>query len=179
MVRESRAAFIYARDSGGITPEQLRTSVLVIDIGSSTTDLTHVSGTEARDLPVGAALGASLIDNALMEMALAASADADGCRAAFRFAPPSRARCRQVCRRVKEKYFQRPRSYATQPARDDAVVSGDITFRVAVNRDVMDRALAAPLAPSGARTGRTTSAGCSSPPATSSRPRGARPSSSC
>jgi hypothetical protein len=70
VVKESRAALMHAKESGIFTIEELQKSVLVIDIGSSTTDYTIVKG--MSDIPVdfGHDLGASLIDKEILKKTL-------------------------------------------------------------------------------------------------------------
>ncbi|MEL7039766.1 MAG: hypothetical protein AAFO04_29815 [Cyanobacteria bacterium J06592_8] len=62
LIPESRAAFMQAKENKKCTQEQLRKSVLVIDLGSSTTDYTGVKYHEVKPLEFGYDLGGHLID---------------------------------------------------------------------------------------------------------------------
>jgi len=75
LVRESRAAFITMKEEKQLNSSEIRESVLIIDVGSSTTDFTFVWDLDPGELPVGNtyALGASLIEHQLMKIALRAS----------------------------------------------------------------------------------------------------------
>ena len=70
VVKESRAALMHAKESGIFTIEELQKSVLVIDIGSSTTDYTLVKGMSDTPIDFGYDLGASLIDKAILKKTL-------------------------------------------------------------------------------------------------------------
>ena len=72
VVAESQSALIYVHEAAGIEPT-LR-PVLVIDLGSSTTDFTLVD-TEAQNLPFGASLGCRDIEVALAQMVVTSIAD--------------------------------------------------------------------------------------------------------
>lgn len=72
VVPESRAAFMQAKEAGKLEYEKLKSSVLIVDIGSSTTDFTLVKTLHEIPVDFGSnALGASLIDRAIFERTLA------------------------------------------------------------------------------------------------------------
>ncbi|WP_307176060.1 hypothetical protein [Streptomyces africanus] len=73
LVAESQSALVHVRDrrAGRRDPRGLD-RVLVVDIGSSTTDFTFVADLVPRNLPVGSDLGCALIDNELVERVRAA-----------------------------------------------------------------------------------------------------------
>nr|WKN38534.1 hypothetical protein K4G66_07435 [Tunicatimonas sp. TK19036] len=75
LVRESRAAFITMKEEKQLNSSEIRESVLIIDLGSSTTDFTFVWDLDPGELPVGNvySLGASLIEHQLLKIALQAS----------------------------------------------------------------------------------------------------------
>ncbi|GGM37104.1 Hsp70 family protein [Dactylosporangium sucinum] len=64
VVSEAHSALVHAADRSGRLPRHDRT-VLVVDIGSSTTDLTVVAGGEPSNLPLGTDLGGAAIDRAI------------------------------------------------------------------------------------------------------------------
>ena len=106
VVAESRAAFMQAKESEDlkITMDQLKGTVLIIDIGSSTTDFTVVN--DLRVIPDdGADLGAALIDKLILSRAIAASPNPDHARVLIEAHQPHRARCELACRKAKETYF--------------------------------------------------------------------------
>lgn len=66
VVPESRAAFMQAKEAGKLDYDKLRSSVLIVDIGSSTTDFTLVKTLHEIPMDFGRnTLGASLIDKAI------------------------------------------------------------------------------------------------------------------
>ena len=77
LVRESRAAFITMKEEKQLNSSEIREPVLIIDLGSSTTDFTFVWDLDPGELPVGDVypLGASLIEHQLMNIALQSSPD--------------------------------------------------------------------------------------------------------
>lgn len=71
VVKESRAALLQSKESGLINIEKLKSSIIVIDVGSLTTDISHVyAGTEDEKLDIGLDLGSGLIDQEIFERTL-------------------------------------------------------------------------------------------------------------
>ncbi len=111
VVSESRAAFLFARESGElpVSDDQLRQTALVIDAGSSTTDFTFIR--ELRTVAVEDfgenRLGGGLIDQALLERCVARHPQAARVRRVLSQCPPYAARCELEARKVKEMYFSR------------------------------------------------------------------------
>lgn len=144
---ESRAAFMQAREEGLFTVGELRSSVLVIDIGSSTTDVTLVENLTARPVDFGSDLGAALIDRALFDRTLAAHPRREEIRWLLDAHPMHRALCELACRRAKESYFSHERLYADparRPATGYAQLDARLSFAPAVNGAVMGEILAQP-----------------------------------
>ena len=113
---ESRAAFIQAKEARDLraTATQLTGTVLIIDIGSSTTDFTIVVNQKINSVEVeddGVPLGAALIDKLILDRAVASSATPDRVAELMNSHQPNRARCEIECRRAKEKYFNNPALY--------------------------------------------------------------------
>lgn len=71
VVSESRSALICARDHSDIPREVLKTNVLVIDIGSSTTDFTFLKNGIPQEIKTGKDFGCRLIDEAIKDWAIA------------------------------------------------------------------------------------------------------------
>jgi hypothetical protein len=148
VVRESRAAFIYARDSGRLSEEELRDSVLVIDIGSSTTDITHVGGCRVSDLRDGHDLGASLIDRLLLEHALEVSPDRAELERVLQENPHLKPRWQNECRKAKELFFNSPPKYTGtgKGAPGSAAAGPRLDFRIEITAEVMNGVLQKPTA---------------------------------
>ena len=150
VVKESRAALLNVIESGGITKEELRANVLIIDLGSSTTDLTLVTGGTA-DAPMdfGLDLGAALIDKQILERTILAHAQPDAVRSALAGDPKARERCEFLCRRVKEEYFSNEGLYQTSGRSASAgmeTLDGGVAFFPTVTTRLMTAILSDPLA---------------------------------
>lgn len=180
VVKESRAALMHAKESGIFTIDELQKSVLVIDIGSSTTDFTLVKG--MSDIPVdfGHDLGASLIDKEILKKTLEYHRqyregkeetlrlgdflrdeeiwqleDISQLERIFEQNPWYKNRCELRCRRAKEEYFN------YQDSDEDSIVnigSEDIQrkfkFLPLVNGKIMNAILSQPLSELGNKSWR-------------------------
>jgi len=111
VVKESRAALMHAKEGNLFILEQLKKSVLVIDVGSSTTDFTLVISMSDHPIDAGYDLGASLIDKAIFAKTLANHEARVQLEKIFEQQPQIRHRCEIVCRKVKEEYFNQPELY--------------------------------------------------------------------
>ncbi|MEA5066536.1 MAG: hypothetical protein VB065_10840 [Eubacteriales bacterium] len=111
VISESRAAFLYARESGelGLSDQALARPALVIDAGSSTTDFTFIDRLTARPaVDFGEnALGGGLIDRMLLRRNVARHPKRDGIVAIFKACPQYAALAELEARKVKEMYFTR------------------------------------------------------------------------
>lgn len=87
VVPEPRAAFLYARHARGlrVSPELMKKSAMVIDIGSSTTDFAYIVDGRQQNVSLfgDTNLGGGLIDERILAHALAASKDGKALRAVF------------------------------------------------------------------------------------------------
>jgi hypothetical protein len=157
VVRESRAAMLYARDSGDFSfhESDLSKSVLVIDLGSSTTDFTLVEGLVVKapdDARTGHRLGASLIDRAILDWTLRSHPRAEELLHWLNASPQTEwSRLEFACRWAKEDYFRNEAG-----ARDGDPVSGGwvyrpiagdgaVLFEVTITREVMTELLRKPM----------------------------------
>jgi hypothetical protein len=105
LVAESQSALVHVRDrKAGSRETRGLDRVLVVDVGSSTTDFTFVEDLIPQNLPVGSDLGCAVIDHDLVKMVREAFAgkeeftralDQDG----------SEEMLRLLCRRAKEAQF--------------------------------------------------------------------------
>ena len=109
VISESRAALVSACQSRHfqVGYDILSRPVLVVDMGSSTTDFAYInSGREVELQTAGeVALGGGIMDELLLEAAIERSPDRDALRALFSQSPPWRSYCEFAARRLKEKYF--------------------------------------------------------------------------
>lgn len=111
IVSESRAALISACQSRHfqVGYDILSRPVLVVDMGSSTTDFAHVSSGREVELQTAGEvrLGGGIMDELLLDLAVEAAPDRDreALRNLFRESPPWRSYCEFAARRLKEKYF--------------------------------------------------------------------------
>ena len=111
VISESRAALLYARESGDVDlgSGHIDRPVLIVDIGSSTTDYTSVVGREAVPLDHGnVRLGANLIDREILRYVLERHPQRNQLEEAMIDSPAERLRLELLCRRVKEDYFRVP-----------------------------------------------------------------------
>ena len=109
IISESRAALVSACRSKHLQVgyDILSHPVLVVDIGSSTTDFAYISGGREVELRTGGEvfLGGGIMDEILLEESVAASRDERRIREAFSKSDAWRSYCEFAARRLKEKYF--------------------------------------------------------------------------
>jgi hypothetical protein len=151
VMAESRAAFLNAKEAGdlGVKEEQLAGSVLIIDVGSSTTDFTAVQSLKEYPIDFGQnELGAGLIDVAILERTLHRRPDQGELMRLFTRYPHLKAKCELKCRKVKEMFFSNEDKYAEEPAKDVELIEAekDILFQVKIDQQEMADILASPLA---------------------------------
>lgn len=131
--KESRGAFLQIKESKASEADvdMLMKNVLIIDMGSSTTDFTMVSGMEASPLEdFGLDLGASLIEEMIFErtmMRMEKENPDEKKRLVdiFEKFPHFMRQCLIACREGKEKYFSIPEIYLSK----DQLVDCSIKFR--------------------------------------------------
>jgi len=148
VVPESRAAFMQAKEAGKLEYEKLLSSVLIIDIGSSTTDFTLVKNLQEVPLDFGNnTLGASLIDKAIFANTLAKHEQKSLLEKLFKEYPYHQARCELACRKAKEDYFSNEQLYsdAQSFARGFESINEQIYFIPQINKLMMEEILNQPL----------------------------------
>ncbi|MFQ4141395.1 Hsp70 family protein [Chlorogloeopsis sp. ULAP02] len=148
VIPESRAAFMQAKEAGKLEYEKLRSSVLMIDIGSSTTDFTLVKSLQEIPIDFGSNnLGASLIDKAIFERTLAQHERSQLLEKIFTEYPHHQARCELACRKAKEDYFSNEQVYSDPQtfARGFESINEQIYFIPQVNKLMMEEILNQPL----------------------------------
>ncbi len=109
IVSESRAALISACQSKHfqVGYDIMSKPVLVVDIGSSTTDFAFIHGGREVELQTAGEvrLGGGIMDELLLEESIRLSEDAASVREALEASPPWRSYCEFAARRLKEQYF--------------------------------------------------------------------------
>ena len=109
IISESRAALVSACQSKHfqVGYDILSKPVLVVDIGSSTTDFAYIMGGKEVELQTAGevALGGGIMDEVLLNIALDASVRGERIREIFEQSPPWKSYCEFAARRLKEKYF--------------------------------------------------------------------------
>ncbi len=109
IVSESRAALISACQSRHfqVGYDIMSKPVLVVDIGSSTTDFAFIMGGKEVELQTAGEvrLGGGIMDELLLEESIRLSPDSDAVRRALEASPPWRSYCEFAARRLKEQYF--------------------------------------------------------------------------
>lgn len=101
---ESRAALMTAIEQGHLSLEAARGSVLIIDIGSSTTDFTYCTDMQAEDVGHNA-LGSGLLDQLIFERCLARQSQKSKIEKLIAKYPFYRPVMEYWCRQAKEAYF--------------------------------------------------------------------------
>ena len=109
IISESRAAMVSACQSKHLQVgyDILNKPVLVIDIGSSTTDFAYIMGGKEVELKTGGEvfLGGGIMDEILLEESIKLSPNENKIRKIFEESEPWLSYCDFAARRLKEKYF--------------------------------------------------------------------------
>lgn len=145
VLAESHAAFLAARDSLEVPAEALEGSVLIIDMGSSTTDFTAVVGRKEERKDFGSnELGAGIIDRIIFKRWLNTQKDSDGLFRLLEKYPQYESTGLLHARKVKEEHFNSSQKYADITKR---MTVGDkrIFFDVEISEDDMDEILSIPI----------------------------------
>jgi molecular chaperone DnaK (HSP70) len=148
VIPESRAAFMQAKEGGKLGYNELLSTVLIVDIGSSTTDFTLVKSLHEMPLDFGRnALGASLIDKAIFARTLANHEHKELLKKIFEQHSYHKFRSEIQCRRVKEDYFSNEQLYSEPAtfARGFEFITPQIHFIPQVNKLIMEEIINQPL----------------------------------
>ncbi|MEZ4605434.1 MAG: Hsp70 family protein [Deinococcales bacterium] len=154
LVAESRAALIHAKESLDIklSHESLATSILLIDLGSSTTDFTVVHGFLERELNFhdfgDNHLGAGLIEGLLAQYSLRQHLQKTEIERIFAKHPAYAALFELRCRQLKEKYFRFEQRFQYESLEDSFKLptSPPILIDIRLDKKIMEEILALPLA---------------------------------
>lgn len=150
IVSESRAALISACLSRHLQVgyDILSKSVLVVDVGSSTTDFAFIeSGKEIELQTAGEVmLGGGITDEMLLEESVKASPDREAIRGILEESEAWRNYCEFAARRLKEKYFSDEEYWAgrTCSRSIELLHSGSHTLTIRMNKDIAERLMEAP-----------------------------------
>ena len=155
VVPESRGALLYARDAGEVKVDRkrLEAGVLIVDIGSSTTDYTSAMDLEANPVDRGnTRLGAALIDREILSRVLSKHPDRARLEELMHDSPADRRRLELTCRRSKEEYFSTPEEQLAEDPdlRVGTIQSiptrqGEVLLDARVSKADMDRVITAPI----------------------------------
>ncbi len=104
IVPESRAALMTALEQGYLSLEAARSSVLIVDIGSSTTDFTYCYDLEAEDVGHNI-LGSGLLDTLILERNLARQPERKKIEKLINKYPWYKPIMEYWCRLAKEQFF--------------------------------------------------------------------------
>ena len=156
VIPESRAAFLYARETRELSDAELSGRVLVIDIGSSTTDFTFSDRLNARVIgdfghtDIGD-VGAGLLDQAIFEHAIDAQPDRERIRATLAQNPGKRTEVDLKCRDAKHEYFNEKQGTG-QEAWYAVRLERGLQIEIALDDRVMDEIKAMPIEELGGRS---------------------------
>ena len=147
IVSESRAALISACQSKHfqVGYDIMSKPVLVVDIGSSTTDFAFIQGGREVELQTAGEvrLGGGIMDELVLEESIRASERPEAVRQALEASPPWRSYCEFAARRLKEQYFSDEDYWQDNDCRRTVrILAGDgakLTLRL--NARVADRVL--------------------------------------
>ncbi|MBQ3392639.1 MAG: Hsp70 family protein [Lachnospiraceae bacterium] len=127
IISESRAALVSACQSKHfqIGYDILSKPVLVVDVGSSTTDFAYIMGGKEVELQTAGevALGGGIMDEIILETALCSSPQEDYIRKVFEDCPPWKSYCEFAARRLKEKYFSDEQYFSQNPCRQSVPIT--------------------------------------------------------
>ena len=151
IVSESRAALISACQSKHfqVGYDIMEKPVLVVDVGSSTTDFAFIMGRKEVELQTAGEvyLGGGIMDEALLEISIRESEDADRVRRALEASPPWHSYCEFAARKLKEKYFSDEDYWLENPCERTIriLTEEDARLTLRINASVADAMLNKPL----------------------------------
>lgn len=158
VVPEPRAAFLYARHARGlrIDPALMRSSAMVIDIGSSTTDFAYIVDGHQQDLSLfgDTNLGGGLLDEMILMRSIEASPDREALSRVMRESPAWKSYAELEARRLKEQYFLSEVKWQAKKLTKQLVICYDETLmlELALDGAVMEAIIRMPCAALGGRS---------------------------
>lgn len=148
VVPESRAAFLHAREAGDchVSLNQLAKQVLLIDIGSSTTDITISQDFNSHPIDFGdIRLGGGLIDELLFKRALERHSRRQALERLFEERPALRSACEIKCRRLKQTFFAAQRHEPDAKFEDSVRLESGLYFEVLIDKGEIKTVLQLPI----------------------------------
>ena len=151
IISESRAAMVSACQSRHLQVgyDILSHPVLVVDIGSSTTDFAYIMGGKEVELRTAGEvyLGGGLMDELLLEKCVAASPDAEQIREVFQKSGAWKSYCEFAARRLKEKYFSDEEFWKTHDCEQTIRILYDKPLRLTlkINEKIAEQILYGPM----------------------------------
>jgi hypothetical protein len=148
IVSESRAALVSACQSKHLQVgyDIMSRPVLVVDIGSSTTDFAYICGGKEEELQTGGevTLGGGIMDEILLDESLRASKEEKKIRRIFEESEPWKNYCEFAARRLKEKYFSDEEYWKDNGCTENVMISYGafpIRLKLEMNEDMAKRLL--------------------------------------
>ena len=139
IISESRAAMVSACQSRYLQVGYniLSRPVLVVDIGSSTTDFAYVfGGKEVQMQTAGEVkLGGGIMDETLLERSVAMCDEPERIREIIDASEPWKNYCEFTARRVKERYFSDPSFWLDKPCMESIMIQYDRPARLTIRMD--------------------------------------------
>ena len=134
IISESRAALVSACQSKHfqVGYDILSKPVLVVDVGSSTTDFAYIMGGKEVDMQTAGevALGGGIMDEVLLSCALNASVRGERIREIFEQSPPWKSYCEFAARKLKEKYFADEEYWKDNKCMQSVIISYEKPIRL-------------------------------------------------
>lgn len=147
IVSESRAALISACQSKHfqVGYDIMSRPVLVVDIGSSTTDFAFILGGHEVELQTAGEvrLGGGIMDELVLEESVRRSDNSDAVRRALEASDPWRSYCEFAARRLKEQYFSDEEYWQKNDCRKTVRIlsGGNLRLTLRLDADIADRVL--------------------------------------
>ncbi len=147
IVSESRAALISACQSKHfqVGYDIMSRPVLVVDIGSSTTDFAFIMGGHEVELQTAGEvrLGGGIMDELLLEESVRRSENSEAVRKALEGSEPWRNYCEFAARRLKEQYFSDEEYWQENDCRKTVRIlsGGNVRLTLRMDADIADRIL--------------------------------------
>ncbi|WP_298916631.1 hypothetical protein [uncultured Algimonas sp.] len=146
IVSESRAALMTALEQGYLSMDDARASVLIVDIGSSTSDFTYCRDLAADDVGHNI-LGSGLLDTEIFDLNLARQPQRDRIETLLKSHPSYRPILEYWCREAKEAYFtgeDKPVEMIRRlPIKTD--LGGGVLFEIRIDKMDAEAILSKPL----------------------------------
>ena len=145
IVSESRAAMVSACQSKHLQVgyDILSRPVLVIDIGSSTTDFAYICGGHEVQMQTAGEvmLGGGIMDETLLEEAVASSSAPEKIRKIFEESEPWKNYCEFAARRLKEKYYSDPEYFRDHDCAETVMIyyRGRERMTIRMSAEMADR----------------------------------------